>query len=56
MRGIFGALTLAMVGVIIADLAIHPAFMTAGGNALSQSLTTVFTSMLGTAPTFKQVK
>ena len=50
MRGIFGALTLAMVGVIIADLVIHPAALTAGGTQLNQALKTTFTAMLGTAP------
>ena len=50
MRGIFGALTLAMIGVIIADLAIHPAALTAGGAQLNTALKTTFSSMLGTAP------
>ena len=50
MRGIFGALTLAMIGVIIADLAIHPQAMTAGGTQLNQALATMFSSMLGTSP------
>lgn len=50
MRGIFGALTLAMIGVIIADLVLHPAALTAGGTQLNNMLKTTFSAMLGTPP------
>jgi len=50
MRGVFAALTLAMIGVIIADLALHPAALTAGGTQLNNILKTTFSSMLGQPP------
>ena len=47
MRGVWAALTLALVGVIIADLVIHPAGVTAAGNATNQILSTTYGAMLG---------
>ena len=47
MRGIWAALTLTLVGVIIADLVIHPAGVTAAGNATNQILSTTYGAMLG---------
>lgn len=50
MRGVFGALTLAMIGIIIADLAMHPQALTAGGTQLNNLLKSTYSAMLGTAP------
>lgn len=50
MRGIFGALTLAMIGVIIADLALHPTALATGGTQINSILKTTFSSMLGYQP------
>ena len=47
MRGAVAAFTLALVGVIAADLVIHPAGTTAAGNALNQILSTTYGAMLG---------
>lgn len=50
MRGIFGLATLAFIGVIIADLALHPAAVTGGLSGLDSILKTTFSSMLGASP------
>lgn len=47
MTQIFGALTLAMVGVIIADILIHPSGTQAAGTQLNNTLSTTFGAMLG---------
>jgi len=47
MKGFWGAITLVLAGVIIADLAVHPEGVKAGGTALDQILKTTFSGMLG---------
>lgn len=47
MRGLWAALTLALVGVIVADLVIHPAGVQAAGQATNQILATTYGAMLG---------
>lgn len=47
MRGVFSILTLAVVGMIIADLAAHPGALTAGGNALHSLLVPTYQGVLG---------
>jgi hypothetical protein len=47
--GIFGALTLALGGVMLADVLIHPEGAKAAGNAIDQILKTTFGAMLGQA-------
>ena len=47
MRGVWAALTLTLVGVIIADLMIHPAGTTAAGNAVNQIISTTYGALLG---------
>ena len=47
MRGLWAALTLALVGVIIADLVIHPDGVRAAGAATNQILSTTYGAMLG---------
>jgi hypothetical protein len=46
-RGVFAILTLAVVGMIIADLAAHPQALTAGGNALHGLLVPTYQGVLG---------
>ena len=47
MRGLAAALTLALIGVIIADLMIHPDGVAAAGRATNQILSTTYGAMLG---------
>ncbi len=49
MTGFWGALTLAMGGVILADMLIHPEGVKQAGAALDAVLKTTFGAMLGTA-------
>lgn len=48
--GLIGVLTLAVIGVIIADVLIHPQGVKAFGNASNQALRTTFTALLGKVP------
>lgn len=50
MRGLWGALTLALVGIIIADLAAHPKALTAGATGLHNLIVPTYSAMLGVAP------
>lgn len=47
MRGFWAMGTLVLVGIIVADLLIHPQGVTAAGNATNQILATSFGAMLG---------
>lgn len=48
MRGFWGAVTLILGGIILADLVANPEGVKAGGGALNSVLTTTFGAMLGT--------
>jgi hypothetical protein len=48
--GILGVLTLAVIGVIIADVLIHPQGVKAFGNASNTALKNTYTALLGKAP------
>jgi len=50
MRGIFGLATLAIIGVIIADIAIHPDALKVGVTGLNTLAKTTFTGLLGSVP------
>jgi hypothetical protein len=50
MRGVFGLATLAIIGVIIADIAIHPDALKAGLQGVNQLAKTTFTGLLGSVP------
>lgn len=47
MRGLYGIATLAVIGIIIADLAAHPQALTAGGNALHGLIVPTYQGLLG---------
>lgn len=47
MRGFVGLATLALVGVIIADLMIHPQGVQTAGNATNTILSSTYSAMLG---------
>lgn len=47
MEQFWGAVTLALVGIIIADLMIHPSGVSQAGSSLNQNLSTTFGAMLG---------
>jgi hypothetical protein len=47
---LIGLAGLIVVGVIIADLVIHPAGTTAAGNAINQLASTSVSGLLGSAP------
>lgn len=47
MRGFYSLATLVLVGVILADMFIHPDGVTAAGNATNQILGTSYGAMLG---------
>lgn len=48
--GLLGVLTLAIVGIIIADVLIHPTGVKAFGNASNTALKSTYTALLGKAP------
>lgn len=50
MRAFAGAVTLALVGIIVADLMIHPEGVRQAGLAINNVLTPTFGAMLGKAP------
>jgi hypothetical protein len=54
MRGIFALATLAVIGIIIADLAAHPAALKAGGQALNSLLVPTYQGLLGQAPGYSR--
>lgn len=47
MQQFWGAVTLVLVGVILADLMTHPSGVAQAGNSLNQNLSTTFGAMLG---------
>ena len=47
---IFGFLTLAVIGVIIADVLIHPTGVQAFGGQANKGLSNTYTALLGKAP------
>jgi hypothetical protein len=49
-RGFAGAVTLVLVGIIVADLATHPEGVKAGGDALGNVLKSTYSAMLGVVP------
>lgn len=49
MRGFWGAVTLVLGGIIVADLVANPEGVKQGGAALDQILKTTFGAMLGRA-------
>lgn len=52
MRGALGIVTLAFVGVIVADLVTHPEGVKQGGTVLVNILTATYTAMLGSVPQY----
>ena len=56
MRGIVGLATLAFIGIIIADLAMHPDALKAGANGLQGILVATYSGMLGQAPHYNPSK
>jgi hypothetical protein len=50
MQGFFGLATLAIIGVIIADIAIHPQAFQVGVQGINQLAKTTFTGLLGSVP------
>jgi hypothetical protein len=49
-RGIGGAVTLVLIGIIVADLVTHPDGVKAGGSALAGILKPTYSALLGTVP------
>lgn len=47
MTQFWGAVTLVLTGVILADILTHPAGVMQAGNSLNQNLQTTFGAMLG---------
>jgi hypothetical protein len=54
MRAIVSITTLAIIGIIVADLVAHPAALTAGGSALNKLIVPTYQGLLGTAPGYSK--
>jgi hypothetical protein len=54
MHGFWGALTLVIGGIIVADLVAHPTALYAGGTVLDNLARTTFGSLLGYNPNIKK--